>query len=141
MRRCARALLYLMCSSALTLGLAACGSAVSTSSFPGAEHEVAQTIANLQSNATAGEEKKVCANDIASSVLARLGGAKACEAAIKNQLAEVDNLEVKVQSIQLPPGGKGVARAQVTSIRSGKTQANTVSLVKEDGKWRISGVS
>ncbi len=39
-------------------------------------------------------------------VVARLGGTKGCEAAIKSQLAEVDNLEVHVESVTLAPGGK-----------------------------------
>jgi hypothetical protein len=128
-----------LCGSLLALALSACGTAtVSTAGFRGEEHEVAQTISNLQADATAGEEKKICARDVTSSIVARLGGAKACERAIKNQLAEVDSLQVSVQSVKL--GAAGTARAHVRSIQLGKTKPSTVSLIKEAGKWKISGV-
>jgi hypothetical protein len=152
-----RRALVLLCWPLLAVGLTACGTAVSTSAFKGEQHEVAQTVANLQTDATAGEEKKICANDLASAVVARLGGASRCEAAIKSQLGQVDNLEVSVQSVTLGPAkpggtakpggaakpgapGLATASARVKSIRSGKHAESTVSLVKEDGKWKISAL-
>ena len=45
------ALALACCSCAL--GAAACGTTTSTAGFKGAEHEVAQTIADLQSDVTA----------------------------------------------------------------------------------------
>jgi hypothetical protein len=131
--------LALLCAPLSALALAACGSTVSTSGFSGEQHEVAQTISNLQADATAGEPKKICTNDIAAPVVARLGGAKGCEAAIKSQLSEVDSLEVSVQSVTVAPDGK-TATAQVRSIREGKSRPGTISLVKEGGKWRISSL-
>ncbi len=146
-----RRALVLLCWPLIAVGLTACASAVSTSAFKGQQHEVAQTVADLQTDATAGEDKKICANDLASAVVARLGGASRCEAAIKSQLDQVDNLEVSVQSITLgpaKPGGAGkrgapglaTASARVKSIHSGKHAESTVSLVKEGGKWKISGL-
>ncbi|HYM55284.1 MAG TPA: hypothetical protein VES97_07970 [Solirubrobacteraceae bacterium] len=133
-----RRLLAPVCLPLLAVALTACGSTVSTSSFKGEQHEVAQTIANLQADATAGEDKKICANDLAKSLVARLGGSKGCESAIKNQLAEVDSMELKVQSIKLAPGAG--ASAQVKGIYEGKTRPGTLSLVKEGGRWRISSL-
>jgi len=132
-------LLTLLCLPLSAVAVAACGSTVSTSSFKGAQREVAQTIANLQADATAGEEKKVCANDVAAPVVSRLGGTKACEKAIKNQLAEVDSLEVSVQSVQIGAGGS-TATAHVTSTKAGRKQSGTASLVKEGKSWKISAV-
>jgi hypothetical protein len=135
--------LVLLCSPLLAVGLSACSAAVSTAAFKGEQHEVAQTVANLQSDATAGEEKKICANDLAGSVVARLGGASRCEAAIKSQLDQVDSLELSVRSVSLASNSKGGAKtasAEVKSIHSGKRRESTVSLVKEDGKWKISGL-
>ncbi len=134
-----RRLPVLLCWPLLALGLGACAGAVSTASFKGRQHEVAQTISNLQSDATAAEQKKICANDLAGSLVSRLGGSKGCEAAIKTQLAEVDSLEVSVQSVRLAAGGT-TAVAEVKSIRSGKTEPSTVSLVREGGRWKISGL-
>ena len=147
-----RRALALLCWPLLGISLTACATTVSTSAFKGQQHEVAQTVANLQTDATAGEDKKICAHDLASAVVARLGGTSRCEAAIKSQLDQVDNLEVSVQSITLgaaKPGGAGkhgappglaTASARVKSIHSGKHAESTVSLVKEGGKWKISGL-
>jgi hypothetical protein len=124
---------------ALVFAVTACGSTVSTAGFKGAQHEVAQTVANLQSHATASERKKICGEDLAAALVRRLGGVKRCEAAIKSQLSEVDSLEVSVQSVKLAAGGK-TATARVSSIYEGKPRARALSLVKEGGKWRIAGL-
>ncbi len=131
--------LALLCLPLTALALAGCGSAVSTSAFKGTEQEVAQTIANLQADATAAEQGKICANDLAAAVVTRLGGTKGCEAAIKSQLAQVDSLEVSVLSVKVAAAGT-TATAQVKSIHEGKSRASAMSLVKEGGKWKISGL-
>jgi len=129
----------LLCLPLSPLALAACAGTTTTAGFQGAQHEAAQTIANLQADATAAEEKKICANDLATALVARLGGTKACEAAIKSQLAEVDSLQVSIQSVHTAPGGTS-ATALLKSIYEGKSRASTVSLVREAGKWKISGL-
>lgn len=131
--------LALLCLPLTALALAGCGNTVSTSAFKGAEQQVAQTIANLQADATAAEQGKICADDLAAAVVRRLGGAKGCEAAIKSQLQQVDSLEVSVQSVAVAPSGT-TATAQVKSIHEGKSRPSAVSLVKEGGKWKISGL-
>ena len=123
----------------LALGASACGTTVSTSGYSGESREVAQTISNFQADATAGEQKKVCSRDLAATVVTRLGGTTACETAIKNQLTEVDNLELSVQSIALGAGGS-TATAQVKGTYAGKKRTSTIALVKEAGKWKISGL-
>jgi hypothetical protein len=125
-----RRLSALLCLPLSALALGACGTTVSTAGFKGSEHEAAQTVANLQSHATAGEEKKICGQDLAAALVAKLGGAKRCEAAIKSQLAEVDSLEVTVQSVKLASDGSS-ATAEAVSVHEGKKRASTVALVKE----------
>jgi hypothetical protein len=120
---------------ACSLPLAACAGTTSTAGFKGTEHEVAQTIANLQSDVTASEQKKVCANDLAAAVVSRLGGAKGCEAVVKERLSEIDNTELTVESVKVSGTS---ATASVKSVYSGRKKLTTVSLVKEGGKWRIS---
>jgi hypothetical protein len=131
--------LALLCAALCALVFTACASTVSTTGFSGAKRSVAQTVANLQSDATAGEQKKICANDLAAATVAKLGGGKGCESAVKSQLAEVDSLEMTVQSIQLAKG-EAAATAQIKSIHQGKSRLSSLSLVKEGGKWKISGV-
>jgi hypothetical protein len=120
--------------------LAACGAAsTSVSGFSGVQHEVAQTIASFQSDANATEEKKICANDLAAHLVRSLGGSKGCEAAIKTQLGQVDSVELSVQSVKVAPHGTS-ASASVKSIHEGKSRPSTMQLVKEGGKWKISGL-
>jgi hypothetical protein len=129
----------MLCLPVSALALSACGSTVSTAGFKGEQHDVAQTVANLAAHATAAEEKKICGEDLAASVVKKLGGTKGCEAAVKSQLAEVDSLAVTVGSIQIAPDGTS-ATALVASIREGKSHPSTLALVKEDGKWKVSGL-
>jgi hypothetical protein len=130
-----RRLLALICMSCFPVALAACGTTTSTAAFKGTEHDVAQTIANLQSDITAGEQKKVCANDLAASVVTRLGGIKDCERTIKDQIGEVDNTELEVESVKVN-GSSAVAK--VKSVYAGrKTPGASVALIEEGGKWKI----
>jgi hypothetical protein len=125
----------------LAVGLAACGSSVATSTFKGEEHEVAQAISNLQTNASAANEQKLCAEDLAGTVVRALDRAPGgCRQAIKNQLAEIDSFEVSIQAVHLAPGAHPTATATVKSIDAGKTRATTVTLVKEAGQWKVSGL-
>ena len=57
--------------------LAACGSTASTSGFKGVEHEVAQRVADLQSDATSSNREKICKNDLAAAIVTKLGGRQA----------------------------------------------------------------
>lgn len=139
------ALLKRVCSLAsvalLALGASACATSVSTSSFNGEAKSVAQTIKNLQSDVTAGDQTKVCQNDLASSVVKSLSSASGgCQQALKDQLAEIASFEVNVNSIQITSAGH-TALAHVKSKYAGKNRASTISLVKEGGKWKVAAVS
>jgi hypothetical protein len=127
----------------LAVGLSACAKTVSTSGLSGESKQVAERIKDLQSDVTAGEQKKICQNDLASTVVARLNTAKGgCQQAIKDQLAEIDSFEVTIDSVAL--GGTSAARtatARVKSVYSGKKRTSTLSLVKERGKWKLSALS
>ena len=129
----------LLCTPLLALGLAACGSTVSTGSFKGEEHEVAQTIANLQADATANEQGKICTHDLSAEVVARLGGPEGCQQAVKSQLKEIDNLELSVQSIKIDTPGR-TATAVAKSTYAGKKTLTPITLVKEGGSWKVSAL-
>ena len=129
----------LVAASLAALLLGACGTTVSTSKFKGEEHAAAQAIADFQSHATANEQAKICEQDLAAKVVSGLGGKKGCEAAIKRQLNQVDNLEVTVESVKVAPDGK-TATASVKSTYGGKQKPGTITLVKEAGKWRLAGL-
>ena len=129
------------CAVLLVIGLSACATTVSTSGYKGEAKDIAQTIKNLQSDVTAGDQKKVCQNDLASSVVKSLSSAPGgCQQAIKDQLKEIASFELTVNSIQLTSAGHA-AVAKVKSKYSGKNKISTISLVKEGGKWKIAKVS
>jgi hypothetical protein len=133
--------LALLCVPLVALGVSACASTASTSSFKGEQHAVAEVISNLQTEATADEAKEICASLLSTTLTARLNAARGgCTEALKSQLAEVDNLEVSVQSVHLAADEK-TATAQVKGTHEGKKAITTVLLVKENQKWKISGLS
>jgi len=119
-------------------GLAACGNTTSSSAFKGVEHEVAQRISDLQSDATSSNRENICKHDLSAAIVAKLGGIKGCEAALKHQLAQIDNLDATIVSVKVAPDGK-TATAKVKSTYEGKTREKTLPLVKEAGGWKVSG--
>ena len=126
-----------LCSCAAVLALSACGASTSASKFKGAEHEAAQRVADLQSDVAGSENSKICTNDLSATIVARLGGRKACETAVKHQLTQIDNPEATIEAVKLSGDGKS-ATATVKSINNGKSTRSTVSLVKEGGGWKVS---
>ncbi len=134
----AKRALALLCAPLLALGMSACAKTVSTSGLKGESKKAAETIKALQTDVTAGDETKVCKNDLASAVVTRLGAAKGgCQQAVKGQLTEIDSFEITVDSVKVT-GDTAVAK--VASKFSGKNRPSTVSLVKESGKWKISAL-
>jgi hypothetical protein len=122
----------------LALGVGACGSTVSTSSFKGEAHAVAQRISDLQSDVSALNEQKICAQDFSRAARARLSiGENTCKQALKRQLGTVDDYELTVEKIAV---SGATAAARVRSTWAGKPSTNTLKLVKEGGSWRVEGV-
>jgi hypothetical protein len=132
-----RQLIAVLCALALALAVAACGETASTSKFSGESHNVAQTVSNFQSDATAADEKKLCENDFAATLTARLRNSGGCQSSVKTQLREVDALNMTIEAIKI--NGKS-AVAQVKSTYSGKSRLTTLTLVKEGPHWKISGL-
>jgi hypothetical protein len=122
----------------LAPALSACASSASTSSFKGVEHEVAQRISDLQSDATSSNRESICKNDLAAPIVTKLGGKKGCEEALKHQLTEIDNLEATIVSVKVAADGK-TATAKVKSTYEGNSRERSLPLVKEAGGWKISG--
>ncbi len=133
----ARQLATGLCAVALPIAMVACGETASTNSFKGESHKVAETVSNLQNDATDLSEQKVCDNDLAATLTTRLGGSSGCQANLKKQLREIDALNMTIKSIAVN-GDKAVARVQ--STYSGKKRTSTLLLVKEGSHWKVSGV-
>jgi hypothetical protein len=134
-----RVLLATVLTALGACGLSACGtSSVSTNGYSGEQKAVAQRISDFQSDATSIDQKKVCQEDLAASVLAKLKTAGSdCEMALKHQLEQIDIVELKIHSITV---SKKTASAVVESTWSGKTRKSTLLLTKEGSAWKITGL-
>lgn len=119
----------------LALGVAGCGETSSTGSYKGESKKVAQTISNLQSDATTANASKVCSRDLAASVVKRLeASGTSCKKALEGQLKEIDTYALTVESIDVKDS---TATAKVKSTWSGKESVHEVSFVKEGGSWKV----
>jgi hypothetical protein len=127
-----------LCALALTAGLAACGETASTKGFSGESQKVAQTVANFQADASANDQKKLCENDLAATLTGRLRSAGGCQAALKEQLKNIDSLGLTIESVAVTGSS---ALANVKSTYSGKNAITTLKLVKEGSQWKIAGIS
>jgi hypothetical protein len=140
-RRSARLLpraVSLLALPLLALGLGACGGAVSTGSFKGEAHAVAQRISDLQSDVTAANEQKICDEDFSRAARGRLSTTgSTCKQALKHQLGSIDGYELTVEKVAV---NGDTATAGVQSMWAGKPRLATLTLVKEGGGWRVSGV-
>jgi hypothetical protein len=128
-----------LCAIVLAAYLTACGETASTSNFKGESHNVATTVADFQKDATAGDQKKLCENDLATTLTARLRSGGGCQAVLSKQLHEIDALNLTIESINVS-GTSQRALARVKSTYSGKSRITTLTLVKEGPRWKISGV-
>lgn len=132
-----RPLLAGICALAFAFGVSACAETASTGKFSGESHNVAQTVSNFQSDATAEDEKKLCDNDLAATLTVKLARVGGCQTVLKAQLHEIDALGLKVESIAL----NGThALAHVKSTYAGKNRVTAIALVKEGSHWKISGL-
>ena len=85
--------LALPCAVLLALGLSACAKSVSTSGLKGDAKAAAETIKNLQTDVTAGDEKEICEHDLAKALVSKLAASGgSCEKAIKGQLTQAQRL-------------------------------------------------
>jgi hypothetical protein len=125
------------CALVLAAGLVACGETASTSNFKGESHNVAQTVSDLQADASASDQKKLCEKDLAATLTARLNSSGGCQAVLKKQLHEIDSLNMTIESVAVSGTN---ATARVKSTYSGKSRIATLTLVKEGSRWKISGV-
>jgi hypothetical protein len=123
-------------SLALALGFSACAATGSSNSFKGEEHAVAQTVSDLQSQATALEASKICKEDLSAARVSSLNSAGGCKKAMEAQIKGIDNFETTVESVQI---SGATALARVKSTYSGKNTITTLTLVKEGSRWKISG--
>jgi hypothetical protein len=122
----------------LVTALAGCAQQeTSVNSFKGSEKDVAQVIADLQSDAQ-GRKPEVICSDVLSRALAdklKASGGNDCTAEMEKIAGDADDYKLEVTDVAI---NGSTATAKVESRKGGKTDAETTfSLVREDGDWRL----
>jgi outer membrane PBP1 activator LpoA protein len=131
---------------AAALTLSACGqtSKDSAKDFQGQEKAVAQTVEDLQSAASKGDEDKICdeilAADLAGKIKAADSSAKtpSCASGLKRALRDADSFELQVKKVAV---NGTTATATVESDAAGDAKTTTaLTLTKARDGWRISSL-
>jgi type II secretory pathway pseudopilin PulG len=110
----------------------------STSKFKGEQRQVAQAIEDLEAAANDGNEAKMCNELLARSLaqqLAAHGGS--CPTAAKAAVKDADSLGMTVDQVRITDGR---ATARVTLDRGSKDKVANIQLVREGGRWKVSGL-
>ena len=116
-------------------GLAACGSTVSTGSYKGASAAVAQRIGDFQTDVTAGEDKKLCNQDLAArGADATAGRGRQLRAGAEEPARRDRQLRTRGRVDRGPRDERDGAREEHVV---GQAAHETMGLVKEGGAWKI----
>ena len=127
-----RTFALLLAAAGLATGCGATGSN-SASDFSGVKKDVATTIDDLSSNARKSDERAICTNLLASSLIQQLQtGGQTCATAISHALDDADTVDMTVKSVT-------VTGTKATALVDSKQKAtnDTFQLVKEGGRWKI----
>jgi hypothetical protein len=127
---------------AAALTLSACGqtSKDSAGDFQGEEKAVAQTVEDLQSAASKGDEDKICDEILAAELANQIKTAskQTCAQALKDSLRDADSFELQVKKVAIDGT---TATATVESDAAGDDKTTTqLTLTKGRDGWRISSL-
>lgn len=125
----------------LALALGGCSLTQPKTTTPkasGGAKAIGTVISNLSSDASGNDPSEICKDVLASSLVAHLNAIGGCSTIIGKQLDTA-------QDFTLTPTKYGVsgntATAIVKSIDNGKNHLYTVTFVKQDDTWKISGLA
>jgi hypothetical protein len=121
--------------------LAGCGASSTTDNakdFEGEKKAVAQSLDDFSKAARDSDEKEICTSLLARSLVRRLdASSQRCTGAISDQLDAAGDDKLDVKTIVISGSN---ATATVVSTVDGDDRRQTIRLVDEDGRWRLSGV-
>ena len=107
----------------------------SSGKFRGDQRLVANAIEDFQSAASKGDQGKVCRDQLAQSLRARLSrGPGGCLATVDAALKDADTFDLTVQSVRITDGR---ATARVQEDTGDRTRTVTLGLVKEGPGWKL----
>jgi hypothetical protein len=124
----------------LVAAVAGCGpAATSSGKFKGAEKDVADTVEQLQTDAQSRKPEKICSDVLARSLADRLKSGKSdCVDEMEKLTGDADDYELDVTDVTITGT---TATARVKARRGNRKNAvTTLSLSREDGKWRLTSL-
>src|SRR5690348_14968293 len=132
----------LLAPAVLVAALAAAGCGTTTTgsarNFSGPGKAVAQTLDDLSTAARKSDEQTICTQLLASALVQKLNsGGSTCQRSVNTQIDSADDTTLTVNSVKVTGS---TAVAVVTSKVKGKDTRQSVNLVRENGRWRISGI-
>jgi len=122
---------------------AGCGAQTTQDSatrFTGEQRAVAQTIEDLQAAGAKRDEGKICDRLLAQNLVRAIAAKhKTCANGLGDSLDDVDTFEVQVVRGGVTISG-ATAKVKVSSEHGSVKRADTLTLVKEKGRWKLSGL-
>ena len=109
-------------------------SSKSTTKFQGAQKDVAQAVADLESAANDGDGAKICTDIVSAQFRQKLAARGPCASVVKEAIKDADSVSMKVDQVRI---NGNTATARVTYETGKKDRTGTIPLVREGGGWRI----
>jgi hypothetical protein len=125
----------------LAVALGGCSLTPTSSSnagaFTGTKANIATALNLLASDASSANGADICKSVLAASVRSKLNKIGNCTTIIDNQLKTSDDSTLTVEAITVTGS---TATAKVKTVQNGKKIISTVSLLKQNGGWRIASI-
>ena len=111
----------------------------SATDFTGAEKQVATAVEDLQSAGRKGDEAKICDDLLAAALVSQIKKASAttCATAVSKSLDDVDSYDIQVKNVKVTGN---TATARVESKATDGNRADTLQLVREQNRWKLSSL-
>lgn len=130
-------------TAALALGVAGCGAQAaedSSTDFRGDERLVAQAVEDLQEAAQGNEAKRLCDEVLARALVQRFnaaGGQDGCAGAVEDAVRDADSFELTVEDVTVT-GQRATARVKAEA--GDRDETDTIELVREGDRWKVSAL-
>jgi hypothetical protein len=125
----------------LAVALGGCSLTPTSSSgaagFTGTKANIATALNLLASDASSANGADICKSVLDASVRNKLNQIGTCATIIDNQLKTADDSTLTVEAIKVTGSS---ASAQVETEQNGKKVISTVTLLQQNGSWRLASI-